>query len=60
MWLCLGTITYLLLDLQSIYDRTKLCEDLLGLLVVFDLGSNEIREVAKGLRSIKNLSKRGR
>jgi len=49
------TRTYLLLDLQSIYSRGELAEDLVGLLVELQLGGDQIGQVAQGLRGIKDL-----
>ena len=48
-------LVYLLLDLQSIHSGSKLAEDLVGLLVEFQLGGDQISQVAKGLRGIKDL-----
>lgn len=47
--------TNLLLDLQAVHDRGKLAQDLVGLLVILNLGSDEIGEVAEGLRGVKDL-----
>lgn len=47
--------THLLLDLQLIDDRRQLRKDLVGLLVVFELGSDELGKVAEGLRCVKDL-----
>jgi hypothetical protein len=47
--------TYLLLDLQSIHSGGELAEDLVGLLVELQLGSDQIGQVAQGLGGIKDL-----
>lgn len=57
---CLRAITALpvaslLLDLQAINHRRQLAQDLISLLVVFELSSNEVCKVAKGLGGIKDL-----
>lgn len=49
--------TCLLLDLQALNGWRKLAEDLVGLLVVLHLGSDELSEVAERLRGIQNLWK---
>jgi hypothetical protein len=46
---------YLLLNLELVYDRCQLRQDLVCLLVKFELCSNELGEVAEGFRSIKDL-----
>lgn len=48
-------LTNLLLNLETLNDRRKLAQDLGGLLVVLELGSDELSKVAKRLRSIQNL-----
>jgi hypothetical protein len=47
--------TDLLLDLKLIYDRSELREDLIGLLVVLELGGDQVREVAEGFGSVEDL-----
>jgi hypothetical protein len=47
--------THLLLDLKTINDWCELAEDLVGFLVEFKLGSDEISQVAEWLRGIENL-----
>ena len=44
-----------LLDLQAIHDRSQLAENLVGLLVKLELGSDEICDVAKRFRGIEDL-----
>lgn len=53
----IAIITYLLLDLQSIHSRSKLAQDLVGLLVELQLGGNKVGQVAQRLGGIKNLYK---
>ena len=48
--------TYLLINLQAINNGRKLAHDLVSLLVVLHLGSDELSKVAKRLRGIKDLS----
>jgi hypothetical protein len=48
--------THLLFDLQLVHDGRQLRQNLVGLLVVFELGGNEIGEVAEGLGGIEDLS----
>jgi hypothetical protein len=50
--------THLLLHLQLVDHRSQLREDLVGLLVVFKLGGDEVRKVTEGLRGIKDLPAR--
>lgn len=47
--------TYFLLGLEALNKRGKLAEDLSSLLVVFDLSSDELRQVAQRLGGVKNL-----
>lgn len=47
--------TYLLLHLQAIHYRRKLAQDLVGLFVEFELGGDQIGEVAQRLRRIEDL-----
>ena len=48
-------VSSLLLDLESLNDGGKLAEDLVGLLMVLDLGGNELGEVAKRLGGVEHL-----
>ena len=48
-------VASLLLDLQAINHRRQLAQNLISFLVVFELSSNEVCEVAKGLRGIEDL-----
>lgn len=47
--------THLLFDLQLVYDGSQLGQDLVGLLVVFELGGDEIGEVAERLGGVEDL-----
>jgi hypothetical protein len=47
--------THLLFDLELIHDWCKFRQNLVRLLVVFELGSDKIGEVTKGLGGIKDL-----
>lgn len=47
--------TDLLLDLQLVYYRSQLRQDLVCLLMVFKLCGDEVREVAEGFGGIKDL-----
>lgn len=47
--------SYLLFSLQAFHNRGELTKDLVSLLVVFDLSSNQLREVTQRLGGIKNL-----
>lgn len=47
--------TYLLLKLKTLDDRSQLAQDLVGLLMVFNLSGDKLCEVAEGFRGIKNL-----
>jgi hypothetical protein len=47
--------THLLLDLQLIYYGSQLRQDLVCLLMVFELGSDEVREVAEGFGGVEDL-----
>lgn len=49
------SVTCLLLDLQAIDDGRELAEDLVRLLVVLHLGSDELGEVAERLRGVEDL-----
>jgi hypothetical protein len=44
-----------LLDLQSVNDGGQFGEDLVGPLVIFKLGGNQIRQVSQGLRGVQDL-----
>lgn len=48
-------MAYFLLGLQTLDDGSQLGEDLVGLLVIVNLGGDELRQVAKGLRRVQNL-----
>lgn len=48
--------THLLFDLQLVHDGRQLRQNLVCLLVVFELGGNEVGEVAEGLGCVKYLS----
>lgn len=47
--------THLLFDLQLVHNWGKLRQNLVSLLVVFELGSDEVGEVAEGLGGIEDL-----
>lgn len=47
--------THLLFDLELVHDGSQLGQDLVCLLVVFELCSNEIGEVAEGLGCVEDL-----
>jgi hypothetical protein len=47
--------THLLLNLQSVNDGGQLGEDLVGPLVIFELGGNQIRQVPQGLGGVQDL-----
>jgi len=47
--------THLLLDLQLVHDRGQLRQDLVCLLVVFELCGDEVGEVAEGLGGVEDL-----
>jgi hypothetical protein len=47
--------TYFLLNLQLINNWGELRQNLVCLLVVFELCCNQIREVAEGLGGVENL-----
>lgn len=47
--------THLLFDLQSFYDGCQLGQDLICLLVIFELGSDEVGEITKGFGRIEHL-----
>jgi hypothetical protein len=49
------TITSLLVDLQLINLRSQLRQDLIGLLVIFELSGDQISQIPKWLRRIQNL-----
>lgn len=46
---------YLLLNLQAIYHRRKVAQDLIGLLVEFELGGDQIGEVTQRLGRVEDL-----
>ena len=48
--------THLLFDLQLVDNGRQLRQDLVCLLVVFELGSDEIGKVAEGFGSVEDLS----
>lgn len=54
----MAVVTYLLLNLQSIHSRSKLAQNLVGLLVELQLGGNKVGQITQGLGGIKNLNKR--
>ena len=47
--------THLLLDLELINDRRQFRQNLVCLLVVFELGGDELSEVAEGFRCVEDL-----
>lgn len=47
--------THLLFDLQLVDDRRQLRQNLVGLLVVFELGGDEVGEVAEGFGGVEDL-----
>lgn len=47
--------THFLLSLQTLNNGCELAQHLVGLLVVLDLGGDELGQVAEGLRGIKDL-----
>ena len=47
--------THLLFDLQLVHNRGKLRQNLVSLLVVFELGGDEVGEVAEGLGGVEDL-----
>lgn len=48
-------MTYFLLSLQALNDGSELLQDLVGLLVVLNLGGDELRKVAQGLGGVEDL-----
>lgn len=50
--------THLLFNLQLFHNGSQLRQNLVCLLVVFELGGNEVSEVAEGLGSVQNLANR--
>lgn len=48
-------VTYLLLKLKALDDGRQLVQDLVSLLMVLDLSSDKLCEVAEGLRGVENL-----
>ena len=50
--------THLLLDLQTVHHWCKLTENLVGLLVILQLGRNEIGKVAERFGGVENLRRR--
>lgn len=51
----IGSKTYLLFNLKSVNDRSKLTEDIIGPLVEFKLCRNQVRKIPQRLGCIKNL-----
>lgn len=49
-------LSYLMLDLQAINNRRQLAEDLVRLLVEFELSGDQVRQVAERLRGIEGLA----
>ena len=49
--------THLLFNLQLFNNGSQLRQDLVRLLVVLELGSDEVGKVAEGLGSVENLIK---
>jgi hypothetical protein len=49
--------THLLFCLQLVHNRGQFRQDLVRLLVVFELGGDEVGEVAEGLGGIEDLLK---
>ena len=50
--------THLLLDLQAVHHWCELTENLVGLLVIFQLGRNEIGQVAERFGGVEDLRRR--
>ena len=50
-----GSVACLLLHLQAINNGRRLAQDLLSLLVVLDLGGDQLSEVTEGLGGIEDL-----
>ncbi len=48
--------THLLLHLKLIDDRRQLAQDLVGFLVILELGSDQLGEVAKRFRRVEDLT----
>jgi hypothetical protein len=48
-------MAYFLLRLQALNDRSELLEDLSRLLVILDLGSDKLGDVAQRLGRVENL-----
>lgn len=48
-------VSSLLFNLKSLNDGGELAENLVGLLMVLDLGGNELRKVAEGLGGVEHL-----
>ena len=49
-------MAHLLLRLQAVDDGSELAQGLVSLLVILDLGSDEVGQVAKRLRGVEDLS----
>jgi hypothetical protein len=47
--------THLLFDLQLVHDGRQLRQDLVRLLMVFELGGDEVSEVAERLGGVEDL-----
>lgn len=47
--------THLLFDLQLVYDGSQLGQNLVGFLVILELGGDEVGEVAEGLGGVEDL-----
>lgn len=52
--------THLLFDLQLVDDGSQFREDLVCLLVVLELGSDEVREVAERFGGVEDLNHIGK
>lgn len=51
-WQLRRGVTYFLLNLQSINDRSQLAQNLVGFLVEFELGGDQVCEVSEGFRGV--------
>jgi hypothetical protein len=49
--------THLLLDLKSVHHRSELAQNLISLLVEFELGRDEVGQVSERLGRVENLDK---
>jgi hypothetical protein len=51
------TATYLLLNLETLDDRSQLVQDLVSFFVILNLSSDKLCEVAKGFGGVQNLER---